>query len=70
MKILFFGSSEISVPFLEQIHKSRHSVSMVVTTADKPAGRGRKICPNVVKSKAIELGIDFIQIEKFDDSFF
>ena len=70
MKILFFGSSKISVPFLEEIHKSRHSVSLVVTTTDKPAGRGRKTCPNVVKSKAIELGIDFIQIEKFDDSFF
>ena len=70
MKILFFGSSEISVPFLEEIHKSRHSISLVVTTADKPAGRGRKTCPNVVKSKAIELGIDFIQIEKFDGIFF
>jgi len=70
LKILFFGSSEISVPFLEEIHKSRHSISLVVTTADKPAGRGRKTCPNVVKSKAIELGIDFIQVEKFDDSFF
>ncbi len=70
MKILFFGSSKISVPFLEEIHKSRHSISLVVTTADKPAGRGRKTVPNVVKSKAIELGIDFIQIEKFDDIFF
>jgi methionyl-tRNA formyltransferase len=70
LKILFFGSSEISVPFLEEIHKSRHSVSLVVTTADKPVGRGRKTCPNVVKSKAIELGVDFIQIEKFDNGFF
>ncbi|MFA5014481.1 MAG: methionyl-tRNA formyltransferase [Actinomycetota bacterium] len=70
MKILFFGSSEFSVPFLEEINKSKHNVSLVVTTADKPAGRGRKTAPNVVKSKAIELGLDFIQIEKFDDSFF
>jgi methionyl-tRNA formyltransferase len=70
LKILFFGSSKISVPFLEEIHKSRHSISLVVTTADKPAGRGRKTVPNVVKSKAIELGIDFIQIERFDHIFF
>lgn len=70
MKILFFGSSEISVPFLEEIYKSRHSITSVVTAADKPAGRGRRATPNIVKKKAIELGIDFIQIEKFDHSFF
>lgn len=70
MKILFFGSSEISVPFLEEIYKSRHSITSVVTAADKPAGRGRRTTPNIVKKKAIELGIDFIQIEKFDNSFF
>ena len=70
MKILFFGSSEISVPFLEEIYKSRHSITSVVTTIDKPAGRGRRTTLNIVKKKAIELGIDFIQIEKFEDNFF
>lgn len=70
MKILFFGSSEISVPFLEEIYKSRHSITSVVTITDKPAGRGRRNTPNIVKKRAIELGIDFIQIEKFDHSFF
>ncbi|MDD5622368.1 MAG: methionyl-tRNA formyltransferase [Actinomycetota bacterium] len=70
MKILFFGSSEFSVPFLEEIYKSKHNVLLVVTTTDKPAGRGRKTAPNVVKNKAAELGLDFVQIEKFDGSFF
>ena len=70
MKILFFGSSEISVPFLEEIYKSRHSITSVVTITDKLAGRGRRNTPNIVKKRAIELGIDFIQIEKFDHSFF
>jgi methionyl-tRNA formyltransferase len=70
LKILFFGSSEISVPFLEEIYKSRHSITSVVTTIDKPAGRGRRTTLNIVKKKAIELGIDFIQIEKFEDNFF
>jgi len=70
LKILFFGSSEISVPFLEEIYKSRHSITSVVTITDKPAGRGRRNTPNIVKKRAIELGIDFIQIEKFDHSFF
>jgi len=70
LKILFFGSSEISVPFLEEIYKSRHSITSVVTTTDKPAGRGRRTTPNIVKSKAAELGIDFMQVEGFDDNFF
>lgn len=70
MKILFFGSSEISVPFLEEIYKSRHSITSVVTITDKAAGRGRRNTHNIVKKRAIELGIDFIQIENFDHSFF
>lgn len=70
MKIIFFGSSEISACFLEELHKSRHSIKLVVTVADKPAGRGRKIIPNIMKSKASGLGINFIQIDKFDSIFF
>jgi methionyl-tRNA formyltransferase len=70
LKIIFFGSSDISVPFLEELHRSRHKVILVVTSVDKPSGRGRKVIYNVVKRKAKELGIDFIQIEKFNDKFF
>ena len=70
MKIIFFGSSEISVPFLEELYKSHHNIVLVVTTVDKPAGRGRKITDNVVKNKASELGLNFIQIDKFDSTFF
>ena len=69
MKILFFGSSEFSVPFLEEIYNSRHNITYVITNADKHAGRGRKITSNVVKSKAVELGVSFIQIEKLDNDF-
>jgi len=69
LNIVFFGSSEISVPFLEGIYSSRHKISLVVTTADKPAGRGRKTVPNIVRKKAAELGVELIQIEKFDDFF-
>jgi len=70
LNILFFGSSEISVPFLEEIHMSRHKISSVVTAADKHAGRGRKVTPNIVKVKALELGAALIQVEKFDGDFY
>ncbi len=70
MEIIFFGSSDISVPFLEELYKSRHSVNMVVTIVDRPAGRGRKVTDNVVKKKAEELRIEYVQIERFDDNFY
>jgi len=69
LEIIFFGSSDISVPFLEELYRSRHNVVLVVTNFDKPAGRGRKVIYNVVKGKASEFGIDFIQIKKFNDEF-
>ena len=70
MKIIFFGSSNISVPFLEGLYKSNHNIVLVVTTVDRPSGRGRKITDNVVKSKASELGLSFTQVDKFDSDFF
>ncbi len=70
MKVIFFGSSNISVPFLEELYKSNHSVELAVTTIDRPAGRGRKITPNIIKNKATELGIEYILVDKIDDIFF
>jgi methionyl-tRNA formyltransferase len=70
LEILFFGSSEVSVSYLEEIHISRHKISSVVTPTDKQAGRGRKVTPGVVKSKALELGEKLIQVEKFDEDFY
>ena len=69
MKILFFGSSEFSVPFLEEIDRSRHNITSVITTVDKQAGRGKKVTSNIVKDKAIGLSIDYIQIENLDNDF-
>lgn len=50
MKIVFFGSSDFSVPPLEFCLKSRHEVVTVVTTPDRPKGRGLKIVPNPVEA--------------------
>ena len=50
MKIVFFGSSEFSVPVLQALISSDDEVVQVVTTPDKPKGRGQKIAPSIVKS--------------------
>lgn len=69
MNILFFGSTEFSVPFLEEIYNSKHVISAVITTPDKRRGRGKKLLPNPVKKSSIDLGINFIQVEKLDNEF-
>lgn len=49
MKIVFFGSSNFSIPFLQVFLDSNHEVSAVVTTPAKPQGRGLKVQPNPVQ---------------------
>lgn len=63
MKIVFFGSSSFSIPFLEAL---KEDTVLVVTMPDKPQKRGKKLLPNPVKRSAIELGLPFVTVEKFD----
>lgn len=57
MKIVYMGTPAFAVPALEALSKSSHSIAAVVTGPDKPSGRGKKVQPTPVKSKAEELGI-------------
>ena len=41
MKLVFMGTPEFAVGFLETLHASRHRVALVVTQPDKPKGRGQ-----------------------------
>ena len=52
MKILFFGSSDFSVPFLKAILDSSHEIPAVITTPSKPQGRGLKVQSNPVQAFA------------------
>jgi len=62
MKVVFFGSSSFSVPFLKGLKKD---IVLVVTTPDKPQKRGRKTLPNPVKRKAVELCLPFLIVQNF-----
>ena len=57
MKIIFFGSSDFSIPPLEYCLRSGHKISAVITTPDKPKGRGLRLEPNPVRAKCIEVGL-------------
>ncbi|HNW83581.1 MAG TPA: methionyl-tRNA formyltransferase [bacterium] len=56
MKLLFMGSPDISVPFLDFAH-SGSSEMMVFTQKDKIRKRGKNLEPTPVKKRALELGI-------------
>jgi len=67
MKIVFMGTPEFAVPCLEMLINSQHSVVAVVTTPDKPSGRGLKLRPSPVKIVAMENNLLILQPEKLKD---
>ncbi len=68
-KVAFWGSSKDSLPALESIFK-KFEISLVITSPDKPKGRGKKVLPSVVKERALELGIkDVLTPEKLTTDF-
>jgi len=64
VKIVFFGSSDFSVPFLDSIYNSNHRVALVVTGTDKAKGRGRNMLANPVKEYALKKDFKIIQADK------
>ena len=42
MNIVFMGTPDFAVPCLRALLEDGHSVSLVVTQADKPKGRGHR----------------------------
>lgn len=65
------GTPEFAVPSLKALVESGYNVVAVVTTPDKPAGRGLKLQESDVKIAARELGIKTIlQPEKLKDEAF
>lgn len=60
MRLLFAGTPEPAVPSLEALIASRHEVVAVLTRADAPSGRGRRLTPSPVRVRAEEAGIPVI----------
>ncbi len=63
-KILFMGTPEFAVPSLEALVEAGYNVVGAVTQPDRPKGRGRKLIPPPVKTRALELGIAVYQPER------
>ena len=64
------GTPDFAVAILSAINQSEHDLVGVVSSPDRPAGRGRKLKASAVKEKALELGLPLLQPEKLRDSRF
>ncbi|MBO5743702.1 MAG: methionyl-tRNA formyltransferase [Clostridia bacterium] len=58
MKIMFMGTPDFAVLCLESLINAGHEIISVVTTPDKPRGRGHKMCPTPVGEYAENKGIE------------
>lgn len=70
MKIIFFGTPEIAASQLEAIISAGYDVLAVVTTPDRPAGRGKQMHASEVKECALKHGLPVLQPEKLKDEAF
>lgn len=64
LRIVFMGTPEFAVASLRRLADEGYNVVAVVTTPDKPAGRGQKLHESDVKVAAHELGLPILQPEK------
>ncbi|MDR1172873.1 MAG: methionyl-tRNA formyltransferase [Bacteroidales bacterium] len=70
MRIVFMGTPEFAVASLEALIESGNEVAAVITSPDKPAGRGQKMQESAVKQCAVRHGLPVLQPEKLKDPAF
>lgn len=61
MKLIFAGTPEFAAQALKSIIEAGHTVPLVLTQPDRPAGRGMTLQPSPVKKLALEHGIEVFQ---------
>jgi len=66
MRIAFAGTPDFAVPALDALVDAGHTVTAVFTQPDRPAGRGRRLQPSPVGSRAQAMGLSVHKPERFD----
>ena len=61
MKLVFFGTGAFGLPSLEALKNSSHELLSVVSSPDKPKGRGRLMQTSVIKEWAVEARLPVFQ---------
>jgi methionyl-tRNA formyltransferase len=70
MKIIYYGTPQFAVEPLKVLIENNFTPEAVVTSSDKPAGRGLKTTASDVKEFASEKGLKILQPEKLSDENF
>jgi methionyl-tRNA formyltransferase len=70
LTIIYMGTPEFAVAPLRAISEAGYNVPVVVTSPDKPAGRGRKTQSSQVKLFAMEMGLQVLQPFNLKDPVF
>lgn len=68
--IIFWGTPEICLPYLEVLEKENCNIVAVVTLPDRPVGRKQILTSPAPKVWAQERSIPVLQPEKLDQEFF
>ena len=68
MRILFMGTPDLAKESLEKLYNNGHEICGVVTTPDRPSGRGMKLVSSPVKQYAIENNLEIFQPEKISNN--
>ena len=67
IRIVYMGTPEFAVAPLEKLLQAGYEVVCVVTSVDKPAGRGMAVRESAVKQYAVAHNIPVLQPEKLKD---
>ncbi|MEN8121124.1 MAG: methionyl-tRNA formyltransferase [Bacteroidota bacterium] len=67
IRIVYMGTPDFAVAPLKELVDNNYNVVGVITAADKPAGRGKKIRESAVKIYAKKQDITILQPEKLKD---
>ncbi|MDD7914413.1 methionyl-tRNA formyltransferase [Polaribacter ponticola] len=61
LRIIFMGTPDFAVTILKHLVDNNYNVVGVITAADKPAGRGRKLNESAVKKYALSENLPILQ---------
>ena len=70
MRIVFMGTPDFGIPSLERLINSKHEVVGVVTTPDKPKGRGLRLSESPVKKFSKEHNLKILTPENLKSDIF
>lgn len=70
LRIVYMGTPDFAVAPLKALVEGGYNIVAVVTTPDKPSGRGLKVTESAVKRYATEMGLPIFQPVKLRDEEF